>query len=54
MAIAEIDERLIDGCGVGAFFDEELRFAAVGAEHAVADEAAAIAYEHADLAEFLR
>ncbi len=37
-----------------AFFHQELRFAAIRAEHAIADEAAAIAHQHANLAELLR
>ena len=37
-----------------ALFDQKLRFAAVGTEHAVADEAAAVAHQHADLAQLLR
>ena len=51
---AEIGERLIDGFDAGAFFDQKLRLAAVRAEHAIADKAAAIADEHADFAEVSR
>ena len=47
-------ERFVDGFDAGAFFNEELRFAAVGAEHAIADEAAAVADQHADFAELFR
>src|SRR3984885_4088084 len=51
---AEIGESFIDGGDAGAFFDEELGFAAIGTEHAIADEAATIAHEHADFAERFR
>ncbi len=51
---AEIVERLVHRFDAGAFFHQKCRFAHVGMEHAIADEAAAIADQHADLAQFFR
>src|SRR5258708_37066871 len=51
---AEFVERIVNRSDAGSFFDKELRFASVGAEHAVADKAHAVAGQHADLAQFFR
>ena len=51
---AEIVERLVDCFDAGAFFHQEHRFAHVGMEHAIAHEAAAVAHQHADLAQLFR
>ena len=51
---AEIVERLVDCFDAGAFFHQELRLADVGMEHAIADEAAAVADQHANLAQLFR
>src|SRR5271154_3169590 len=51
---AEVGERFVDGWDAGAFFNEELRFAAIGAEHAIAHEAAAVSNEHANFAKRFR
>ena len=48
---AEVGECGVDLLDPRAFFQQELGLALVGAEHAVADEAAAVADEHADLAQ---
>src|SRR5258708_7055821 len=47
-------ERFIDGFDARAFFYKELCFAAIGAEHAVADKTHAIADENADFSEPFR
>src|SRR6266699_2863401 len=51
---AEVVERFIHGLDASALFDEKLRFPAVGAEHAVAHKAHAIADENADFPELFR
>jgi hypothetical protein len=38
----------------GALFHQELAFTAVWSKHAVPDKSETIAYEHPDLAQFLR
>ena len=48
---AEIGESLIDGFDASSFFNEELRFAAVRAEHAIADKSPPVAHEHSNFAE---
>src|SRR5258706_15214440 len=48
---AEIGKGLVYGFDGCAFFNEKLRFTAIGAEHAIADETPAVANEHADFAE---
>src|SRR5262245_3614238 len=50
----EFAERAVDVLRLGALFDQELRLAAVLMQHPVADEAIAIAHEHADLLQPLR
>src|ERR1700758_998703 len=47
---AEIGESLVDGFDARAFFDQELRFAAIRAKHAIANKTPAVADEHSDLA----
>ena len=51
---AEVVHDAVDLLGQRALLEEEVRLAAVGVEHAVADEAVADADQHADLAEGLR
>ena len=49
MGHAEIVEGLVDFFDARAFFEEELGLAAVDVDHAVADEAGAVARDHAYL-----
>src|SRR5260370_42093871 len=51
---AEFVERVVNRFDAGSFFDKELRFASVRAEHAVADKAHAVANQHANFAQFFR
>ena len=51
---AELDQRVVNGLHLSAFFDQKLRFPAIGPEHAVSDKAAAVPHQHADLAELFR
>src|SRR6202012_4676210 len=48
---SEVVQRAVNRFDACAFFDQKLRFAAVGMKHAIADESAAISHEHTDLAE---
>src|SRR5579863_7275476 len=50
---AEVEQRLVYGFDSGAFLHQELRFAAIGTEHAVSHKAPAVADEHPDLSQFL-
>src|SRR5467141_1556082 len=51
---AEVVERFIDSFNAGALFDEELRFAAIRAKHAVAYETHAIADKNGDFPKSFR
>src|ERR1700691_1054907 len=52
--ITEIDQRLVYGFDVCAFFHQKLRLPPVGAKHAVAYEAATVSYQHPDFPQPLR
>src|SRR5208282_1907464 len=51
---AELNQRVVNGFHVRAFFDQKLGFPPIGPEHAVSDKAPAVSHEHADLAELFR
>jgi hypothetical protein len=44
MAMPKVVERFVDGLGGGAFFHQELRFAQIGVQHAIAYESAAVSH----------
>ena len=51
---AKVGKRLVHGFDARAFFDQELGFAPVWSKHAIADEASAVADQHAHFAELFR